>query len=272
MFEVTLNPERDGRRVAWLREMRGRDEMELAQRIPGLVTDILDRLLIAAPGAALGPGGVASATIADRDRLVAGLHAASFGDQIESRADCSACAQQFELGFSLSALVAELDRRANEALGRYDVIGSPGDRTYAVGGVRFRLPTVADERALGPDASSAALLARCVHMPADIPGADAAPVPAEEIEAAMEGLGPVLNLPLPARCALCGYDQQIEFDLLGFFLASLRREQPLLVREVHTLASTYGWSFAEIIDLPREQRRAYVEVILAEREGAEIGR
>jgi hypothetical protein len=267
MFEVTLNPERAGRRLAWLRELRGRDELELAQLTPGLVTDVLDRLLVAAPAAALRPGDVAAATIADRDRLVAGLYQAAFGDQIESRADCTGCAQQFELGFPLSALLAELDRRAGEAAGRYEPIGPIGDHLYELGGgVRFRLPTVADERALASDSSSSgALLARCVQ-------AVAGPIPAEAIEAAMEALAPVLSLPLPARCALCGHDQQIDFDLLAFFLAALRRERPLFVREVHTLASTYGWSFGEIVDLPRSERRAYVEVILLEREGAEIGR
>jgi hypothetical protein len=270
MFEVTLNPERAGRRLAWLRELRGRDELELARLAPGLVTEVLDRLLVAAPGAALRPGEVGAAIIADRDRLVAGLYQASFGDQIESRADCSACGQQFELGFSLSALLGDLDRRAGEALARHEVMGPPGQRLYALGGesgVCFRLPTVTDERALASDASSNALLARCVRTPA--PGVS---VDADAIEAAMEALAPVLSLGLPARCALCGQQQEIDFDLLDFFLAALRRERPLFVREVHTLASSYGWSFAEIVDLPRSERRAYVEVILLEREGAEIGR
>jgi hypothetical protein len=266
MFEVTLNPERGGGRLAWLRELRGREELELSQLTPGLVTDLLDRLLVGAPGAALRPGDVGAATIADRDRLVAGLYAAAFGDQIESRADCATCAQQFEFGFSLSGLLAELDRRAREALERYEPIGPIGDHLYDLGGgIRFRLPTVADERALASDSSSRALLARCVQTAAG-------PIPTEAVETAMEALAPVLSLPLPARCALCSHEQQIDFDLLDFFLAALRRERPLFVREVHTLAGAYGWSYAEIVDLSRSERRAYVEVILLEREGAELGR
>ena len=272
MLEVTLNPERAGRRLAWLRELRGRDELELARLTPGLVTDVLDRLLVAAPGAALRPGDVVAATIADRDRLVAGLYQAAFGDQIESRADCTTCAQQFELGFSLSALLGDLDQRAREAAGQYEPIGPIGDHVYQLpGGVRFRLPTVADERALAsPDSSSSALLARCLQAAAG--AAVHAEAAAEAVEQAMEALGPVLSLALPARCALCGHAQKIDFDLLDFFLAALRRERPLFVREVHTLASSYGWSFGEIVDLPRSERRAYVEVILLEREGAELGR
>jgi hypothetical protein len=272
MLEVRLNPERQGPRLAWLSELRGQDELDVAQGLPGVVTDVVDRLLVAGPRAALRPGDVAGATIADRDRLVAALYASAFGDQIESRADCASCSQQFELGFSLSDLLSELDRRASVALAHYEPVGPGGDHLYELGtGVRFRLPTVADEQALASDSSPDALLARCVQM---VPGktGHAAAFSGEAVEVAMEALAPVLSLALPARCAHCGHGQEIDFDVVDFFLAALRRERPLFVREVHTLACTYGWSYGEIVRLPRGERRAYVEAILSEREGTELGR
>jgi hypothetical protein len=278
MFEVGLNPGSGGRRLAWMRALTGRDELELGELAPGAITDLLGRMLVAVPGAALGLPDLARATIADRDRLVAGLYAQAFGDRIESRIECGGCRQSFEVAFSLSALISDLDERAQDAARRYAPAGSgPGDDGfYELGeGVRFRLPTVADERALAalPRADAAddrvfsgALLERCVRMDAG----EARAIPIAAVEAAMEAVAPVLSLELPVRCALCDAAQGVDFDLIHFLLAALARERPLLVREIHALASAYRWSFAEIVGLPRELRRAQVEIIAFAREGAEL--
>jgi hypothetical protein len=254
-----------------MRALSGRDELDFAELTPGALTEFLARMLVAVPGAALAPAGVPDATVADRDRLVAGLYAHAFGDQIESRVDCAACAQQFEFGFSLSQLLQNLDERARAGAERFLPAGAGAEGFYELGGgIRFRLPTVADERALaeqrrdGPP--GAALLERCVRMDAG----PASAIPIEAVETAMEALAPLLSLDLPVRCALCNEAQAIEFDLLAFLRAAFRRERPLLMREIHTLASAYRWSFAEIVGLPREQRRAQVEIITFAREGAEM--
>jgi hypothetical protein len=276
MFEVGLNPGSGGRRLAWMRSLCGQDELEIGQLAPGAITELLGRMVVAVPGASLGPADVANATIADRDRLVAGLYAQAFGDCIESRVDCVTCQQRFEFAFSLSALLSDLDDRAREGARAYAVgAGSGDDRFYDLGdGVQFRLPTVADERALADlprtgaadeRAAASALLERCVRM-----DGEARPIPIADVEAAMEAVAPMLSLELPVRCALCDAAQTVDFDLVQYLLAALARARPLLVREIHALASAYRWSFAEIVGLPRELRRAQVEVIAFAREGAEL--
>jgi len=270
MFEVALNPGPLGRRFAWLRELSGRDELDLGQRHPSVLSDVLARLLVSVPGAALGPTDLARASLADRDRLVAGLYLHAFGDLIESRAPCAACGDDFELGFSLSALLAALDEKVRARHERDPSGGRPDqDGFHALGGGRrFRLPTVADESALAglvEEARRTALLERCL---------DGREVPTDAVaaaEAAMEELAPLLDLELPVRCALCGEGQNVGFDLVEMFSAAMQRERPLLTREVHALATVYRWTFAEIVGLPRERRRAHVEIITFEREGPELG-
>jgi hypothetical protein len=113
---------------------------------------------------------------------------------------------------------------------------------------------------------SRALLERCVR----VQGEGAGEIPIAAVEAAMDAVAPFLSLELPVRCALCDHPQEIDFDLVDFVQAAFARERPLLVREIHALASAYRWSFAEIVGLPREQRRALVEIIAFARESAEL--
>jgi len=276
MFEVRLTPGAGGARFAWMRSLSGRDELDLAELTPGALTELLARMVVATPGAALAPGDVANATVADRDRLVAGLYAHAFGDRIESHSDCAACGHAFEVSFSLSDLLQSLDEKARESARRYP---PAADGFYDLGGgISFRLPTVADERALhqlaGAHAgrTSGTLIERCVRREGgDTDAVDVSMAALEKaLEEAMDAVAPLLSMELPARCALCGHTQEIDFDLLDFLLAALARERPLLVREIHALASAYRWSFAEIVSLSREQRRAQVDVITLAREDAEI--
>jgi hypothetical protein len=253
-----------------MRSLSGRDELDLAELTPGALTELLARMVVAAPGAALAPGDVANATVADRDRLVAGLYTHAFGDRIESHRDCAACGRAFEVNFSLSDLLQSLDEKARETARRYL---PAAEGFYDLGsGISFRLPTVADERALRglagapAERTSGALIERCVRREDGAAG----DVPIGAVEAAMDAVAPLLSLELPVRCALCGHAQEIDFDLLEFLLAALARERPLLVREIHALATAYGWSFGEIVGLSREQRRAQVDVITLAREDAEM--
>ena len=75
MLEVVLNPipghEGRGRRVAYLRELRGRDELDLAGLDPASLSEMLSNLLVDVPGAAIGPGRLSTASVGDRDLLVA---------------------------------------------------------------------------------------------------------------------------------------------------------------------------------------------------------
>jgi hypothetical protein len=127
-------------------------------------------------------------------------------------------------------------------------------------GRRFRLPTTDDERvaaSMDPARGVAELLVRCT-----VDGQASANL--EDLQRAMESVGPILSLDMPAKCALCGAEHSIHFDLSSYLDSALRKERPLLTREVHRLATAYHWSLGEILGLPRSQRRLFVGLAEAE--------
>jgi hypothetical protein len=252
MLEVMLTPGRPGGRLVCLRELCGRDEGLLPGTSSAAATSLLERLVVASPGTSA--SSIADLTVCDRDRLLAAVHRATYGDHIETRAPCHACGVPFELAFSLSALEADLTARASAAL--------PGpDGTYRLpDGRRFRLPTLADERALiglSPATAACTLAARCLlDGEPDDPGA---------ILTAVERAGPLLDLELSTTCPECQAEQIVHFDIQSFLLTAILQDVPGLTREVHRIAVAYGWSLTEILELPRSQRRTHVALIEAER-------
>ena len=256
VFEVPLGPSSRVARFALLRELSGFDEL-VSLRGPVAATELLERLIVEAPGGVLRSADLWRLPLGERDRLVASVHSRHFGDRIESTVKCVGCGEAFAVDFSLDALVASLadGRDSTPPL-------APDDNgVYALAeGRHFRLPTAEDERAisaLSPSDATTELLKRCVVRSDDGNSG--------WIHAAMAQVGPVLDLELPARCALCGKDQEIHFDIVSFFLASLARERTILGREIHRLAATYHWGHEEILRLSRSQRRAYVALVEAER-------
>ncbi|HVR19048.1 MAG TPA: hypothetical protein VMS65_05115, partial [Polyangiaceae bacterium] len=173
------------------------------------------------------------------------------------RVSCKGCGEAFAVDFSLDALIASLS--GGGATERPAGPDAGGVYSFA-DGRRFRLPSAEDERvvrALPASEAAAELLRRCLvgsEASGDI----------EWIHAAMAAVGPVVDLELPTRCALCTTPQTVHFDVVAFFLASLARERAFLVREVHRIASAYHWSHDEILRLSRSERRAYVALLEAD--------
>lgn len=256
-MRVELSPGTPGGRWAVLRPVTGHDELALDAGAPGSGTALVDRLLVAAPGTPIGPGTVGSLSVAERDRLLAAVYAACYGDHVESAATCTACGEPFELTFSLDALLADRVPRPGD-----DVAGPDDEGYYRSRDGRFRVPTVGDVgavAALAPTRAPRALLERCVAGAVD--GRE------EELAAAMERLAPHLDVDLGTRCPACGDAQSVRFSMERFLVGALTAERRFLTREVHRLAAAYGWGLDDILRLSREDRRTLVRQVEAERRG-----
>jgi hypothetical protein len=237
---------------AWagLRELCGHDEESVRGTDTATAIQLLDRLLVDGPGVTIGPGCAAKLTAADRDRLLAAIYMRTYGPRIESTLRCHHCDELFDLDFYLQDLLNSLQGSGITADGVLTLTD----------GRRFRLPTGEDECAVSHLPSIEAeqeLLARCT-----VEG-DTAADP-EAVQAAMDAVAPVLSLEMDARCPECGESQPVHFDIQSYLLSTLESEQERLVREVHRLATAYGWSLAEILGLPRRRRRAYAATIETE--------
>ena len=81
----------------------------------------------------------------------------------------------------------------------------------------------------------------------------------------MEAVGPVVVGRIVAPCPHCGITRtEASFAIQQVFLAALGFERGFLDLEVHYLARVYNWSRAEILAMPTTDRRAHVQMILAE--------
>lgn len=238
-----------------LRELRGHDEEAISGTETAAAIDLLDRLLVATPGAAFGPGRASELPVPQRDRLLAAVYQQNIGSRIESTLRCPCCQEPFDVDFQLDDLLAG----QREPAGQLERLEDGAFRLPD--GRRFRLPTGADELAvltLAEPVRAQELLRRCV--PEGEPLDDVEP-----LLQAMEQAGPLLDVETDASCPECQYVQEVRFDLQHYLLARLINERWQRAQEVHCLARAYGWPLREILDLPRSQRRLYVELIERER-------
>ena len=129
---------------------------------------------------------------------------------------------------------------------------------YHFRAVRFGLPTGEDLDAvagLAPEEQARALRERCVLE-------DDRSVDERAFNRALSLAGPILDLDVDSTCSECDAAQGVPFRIDEFLLSALRREGPLLTREVHELARAYRWSRQEILAMTRRERRQHTGLVL----------
>jgi hypothetical protein len=148
-----------------------------------------------------------------------------------------------------------------------------GDADPATAEVYFRLPNGSDQEELSAmlahnEAETLTLLlSRCIRRigPYEPPGdqriADLSPRIRAEIEEQMERLAPMVEQNMETTCAECTRTFLTPFDIQRYFFGDLRADAALLYREVHQLASHYHWSEREIMEMTRDKRRTYIDVL-----------
>ncbi|MFE5689639.1 hypothetical protein [Streptomyces sp. NPDC056512] len=262
-----------------LTAMTGREEELLVGGEIGsasVVTEVLSRCLRALGTISpVPPEVVRGLLVADRQFLLLQLRKVAFGDRIRGSLFCPwpDCARRVSLDFSLTEVpVEEASHRApvHSMTLSADALG---DDEAACAEVHFRLPNGFDQEELsGLLAENEAraltlLLSRCIvrigpHTPpGDRRVAALSPRARAEVEEQMERLAPKVEQTMETECAECTRAFLVPFDVQRFFFGDLRAGAALLYREVHHLALHYHWSEREIMDLTRDKRRTYIDVL-----------
>jgi hypothetical protein len=274
-------------REAELAPLSGREEELLAgmAAVPAaaLATQVLARCVRAVGGVRpVTPAVAGRLLVGDRQYLLLKLRELSFGDRVAGTLSCPwpQCGARVSIDFSTADVPV---KRCESVAAAYRVELSPEAQVDdGAGGVHraltFRLPNGDDQEALAPllaqnpAAALTALLERCVT------GADGAgdgpaalvermgPRAREEVERAMEANAPAVELEMDLSCPECGRAFTAPWDLQDFFFGELRTSRDLLYRQIHYLAYHYHWSEREIMELPRDKRLAYIEVLAEEME------
>lgn len=196
-------------------------------------------------------------SLGQRDRHLLALHGAWFGGRFELAATCGRCGETLELDFTAADISAPVVER--EAVTEIEAAG------YRL---RCRPPTSSDLLAvadLGPgEAGQQAMLERCVEAvdpdpQLGSPGAwpEALRTAAEE---AMAQADPQAEVALAVNCPVCGHGWSETFDILAYLWDEIDQWAKRMLREVHVLASAYGWSEAEVLALGPVRRRVYLEL------------
>jgi hypothetical protein len=210
---------------------------------------------LAAPDAT--ENALAALPVGERDRHLLALRAAAFGPRLNGLVACEACGEQLELDLA----VDELHAAGPVAAGELTV----AEGEYVVW---LRLPDSYDLReaeAALPEDAPQLLLQRCV-VRAERNGAPvtADTLPADVVAAAGNTLSdadPLADLRFALTCVQCGHPVEASFDTVGFLWAELDAWAGRMQREVHTLASAYGWAERDILRLGPARRARYLRML-----------
>jgi hypothetical protein len=191
-----------------------------------------------------------------RDGALLDLQDALFGADLETTAVCPQCGERVEMAFTTAQVRApkcEVERLTVEHDGYL---------------VDCRLPNSEDLLGLPQttaETARAALLARCLERVQQdgkpiVPEALPPPV-IEAIAGAMAEADPQADVLVAIECPICGHRWSTNFDITSYLWRELQEWAHQTLRDVHALASAYGWSEHEVLALSPSRRRLYLEMV-----------
>ena len=210
---------------------------------------------------------LAHLTIGQRDAILLKLRELTFGPHLKGLEACPACGERLEMAFEVCDL-----RRSDAALpdlATDQAVAATGSLTISPYQVNFRLPDSADLNAVAgmeePRLARQQLLLSCLlKISKDGQATSAGELPAEVLEAVMERMTqaePLADLTLAVTCPACGHSWQVLFDIVSFFWSEINAWSARLLREVHVLASAYGWRETDILAMSAWRRQRYLEMV-----------
>jgi hypothetical protein len=206
------------------------------------------------------PGTLAGLDIGRRDAELLALRERIFGARMTGVATCRQCGERLELAF-----VTDDVRVESSGKGAADPVRLDG---YDA---RFRLPDSGDLAAASTKTDLAdqrhVVMARCIvsaHR-------DGEPVAVEDlpahvidaIEEAMQQAAPQADILLDVACPCCGHSLPCAFDIVSYFWNEIETWAWRTLRDVHELASAYGWHEREILSMSAGRRQCYLDMVRA---------
>lgn len=192
----------------------------------------------------LTPAELGSLPVGQRDVKLIQLRELMFGPRLACVSACPQCGEEVEMEFSTR-----------------DLAGGPApENGFIDGAARFRLPNTLDLiaacQAGSPEAGRSLLVERCIEGAASLPEPTLAVVLTE-----MEQADPQARMELDVSCPVCRTSWLELFDIVPFLWRELEAQAKRIFREVHTLASVYGWSEHDILAMSMWRRQLYMAMV-----------
>lgn len=183
-------------------------------------------------------------SLIERDRALISLRRVMYGDVADCFLRCPECSAQLELSVNLAQISSA------EPLDEPWMFESGDFR------VRYRSPTSADLWA-GLQSDEDTLLERCMvdgprRLPPEIKAA---------LAAAIEQRSSAADVRFRLECEACKAGFSAPFDIARYLWREIEIEGRRLLRDVDAIARAYGWSEREILQLSRQRRQAYLELV-----------
>ncbi len=200
---------------------------------------------------------LANWSIGRRDDALLTLREALFGERIEAVSACSNCGAPAQLEFRIANIRAPF---AGNEVFIIEVVGATGETSQ----IALRAITTRD--LLNTDRQDT-LIRRCV-LQAGTPGnviIALESLPDEVLTACANALAahdPQADVHLNLTCHDCGHAWDAPFDIATFLWREVDAWARRTLREVHLLASVYGWTESEILRLSARRRRQYLEMVV----------
>jgi hypothetical protein len=170
------------------------------------------------------------------------------------------CRHDFAIALPFAALAAQ----AADAAPAAQIVQFPlGDAAP----LTLRLPTGRDQAAWrerhfdNQDDALTAIVRSLAVEPAALP--DLAPDRLAPLAAAMEAADPLVAFTVETTCAHCHRPVGLDVDLEGVALQQLARLRREALRDVHELATHYGWTEPDVLAIPPRRRAEYQRLIAA---------
>jgi hypothetical protein len=195
--------------------------------------------------------------IAERDSQILFLRESTFGLEMEGIAECPGCGEQLELEFTTRDLLSH----AAMPCGHIEI-----EINDCI--AHFRLPVAGDLASLSASTletasnellSACFLRGQCGEKPLSFDEIPETMRTAAEEE--MAHRDPCANIELALNCPACNQAWEQPFDAASFLWREMEAWCQRTLNEVHTLASVYGWTQSEILQLSPTRRQIYLSLI-----------
>lgn len=205
------------------------------------------------------PEEILSLSIGSRDARLLTLREWTFGPEFTSLTACPSCSERLEFSMNIGDIRISASEPRNQplhlALDDYSI--------------DFRLPNTGDlieaGRGSGREHVQKVLIERCVrdarrqdeklaaeHLPPRVVWA---------LATQMAEADPQAETQLSLSCPACGHKWQALFDIVTYFWSEIQAWAVRILREIHLLASAYGWREADILAMSPLRRHLYLGMV-----------
>lgn len=186
------------------------------------------------------------------------LRQISFGSTLAGFVPCSHCAARLEFSIPIAPLLEQVEPMATLEPAKL----TDGTTEYSLRPVSSRDLALA-QREAGPEQARRLLIGRCVTALSTDPSAE--PQLTEQLNEMvlqrLNQLNAAAEITLQVPCPVCNRSEAIDLDIARFLWMEVRHEAIRLLREVHEMASAYGWDEKAILDMNPQRRNAYLEML-----------